>query len=106
MNIPSPKERRLARKTEQIDFLLGLDMDPVARGDEEKAALVAEHLSYWENPPAVSTLKTWRKEPLYQERKEAVLGDEELTDRLKYWAQKRYLEDILPKYDHIIANPR
>ena len=104
-NIPSVKERKLARLTQEIDILLGLDMDPEARTSEEKAIIIAKMLPHWENPPPARTLSKWRSHSLYQERRDAILGDDTMVERLQYWAQTRYVKQILPAYDEILKQP-
>ena len=80
-------------------------MDPRPRTDEQKAVIVAEKLSYWAEPPHPQTISEWRSDPLYAQRRDEILGDDRMVDRIQYWAQQKFLEDVLPGYEMILKSP-
>ena len=72
---------------------MALDLDLVhSRVDREKVKIIAEKLPWWEVPPSIETLKSWRRKEDYQKRREELLHHEGLAEEVQYWAGKLFAE--------------
>lgn len=81
------KERQELRFKREIDLLVSLDLDLVhPRNDEEKAQIFFEALPWWDHPPSGGTLTKRRGTREYIERREQVVRNDDLLERMRYWA--------------------